>query len=185
MYDPWIHVSLTKLNMLRLDSYDSVLFLDADMLALSNPDPLFTIRPPAGICSHRALLKYRELDVRFHAELLPCQIIEDSLLTSYGIRGGLLLLQPGISEWGKLERALNSINSIGDNDLLVGPDEWFVSKLHFNDGWRHISNAFAQASWFAYKDGGYDVTKTVVAPKIVHFVSEKPWIGKGNPWPDY
>ena len=75
MYDPWIHFSLTKLNMLRLEGYDSVMFLDADTLALQSPDELFEIAPPAGICSSRLLLKDRFLDFMLHAEVLPDSLV--------------------------------------------------------------------------------------------------------------
>lgn len=120
MYDPWIHWSLTKLQMLRLVGYKSVLFLDADTLVLRSPDELFEVPPPAGICSSRVLLKDRALDVMLHADPLPDSFVEQAILTSYGIRGGLLLLAPEEATWMAAHDALEGLESIGDNDLIVG-----------------------------------------------------------------
>jgi len=47
----WIDKSFTKFNCINLTQYDRIVMFDADMLALRNPDNLFDMAPPAGICT--------------------------------------------------------------------------------------------------------------------------------------
>eukprot|EP00873_Tetraselmis_striata_P022898 jgi/Tetstr1/443162/TSEL_031202.t1 len=47
----WLRHIFTKFHLFGLTPYGKLVWLDADMFALSNPDALFKLRPPADVCS--------------------------------------------------------------------------------------------------------------------------------------
>lgn len=54
----WISDAPTKWNIFALDSYEKVLFLDADMVVLQDIYDLFSLDPPAAMFDHQAAREY-------------------------------------------------------------------------------------------------------------------------------
>ena len=111
----WMHRCLTKAHSLKLTEYDKVLWMDADMLAVGNPDSVFELDTPAGVCS-----SIRNHDY-WHGMNLPSDEVEKSMSYSYGIHGCLLLLKPDLNLY--LEASTQPI--FGCKDLYL------VRTLHF------------------------------------------------------
>jgi len=123
-YADWINQSPTKWNILGLDMYEKVLFMDADMIAISPIDELFTYNTPAIMFDFPFERIYREdkrhidykssllnRDEKFQSKMVndvwkspkPGQMIERSLIESinteyekplYTPSGGIVLVEP-------------------------------------------------------------------------------------------
>ena len=77
--------------------------LDADMIALKNPDELFQLPTPAGICTgvsgKREEVVQKEL--KWHGKRMNERILEDSLKV-WGIRGCLYLVEPNYRHYKEM-----------------------------------------------------------------------------------
>ena len=179
----WINACFTKFNCLALTEFTKVAFLDADMFALSNPDALFDLPTPAGICSTVPEASDAAQTAQ-HGRQLTCAQVTHAVRTSYGIRGCLLVLTPEPALLDRIRARLQRDGRYGDRALHIGPDERLVSEL-YNDGagasdgvrgssgqgplsrWTHVHARFGLTSWRA---------GTAPYPAVMlHFVSEKPW----------
>ena len=177
----WLDSCFTKLEALGLVEYEKVVFLDADMLACSgqDPDALFELPAPAGICSSVKDAANGE----WHGKRLSAELVETALRRDYGIRGCCLVLSP---DPAKLEEARQMLRGgeYGSVNNIVGPDELLVTRLYeggqeAQSQWTHVHARYGCTSWHAEKLGA--------PPVILHFVSEKPWAPKDpeKPWPDF
>lgn len=110
MYNYWLDKCFTKFAVFSLTEYSKVVFLDADMLAVGNPDELFSLPPPAGICS--AVREVGE-NGRLHGNRLPRGAIEESLRNGqgrYGVRGCLLLVKPDMENYNKIRGIVEGVD---------------------------------------------------------------------------
>lgn len=176
MYNYWLDKSFTKCAMFALVEYEKIIFLDADMLPLENPDALFDCPAPAGICSS---VKDPSENARLHGMPLPRLLIDESLKNGqghYGVRGCLLIMKPNMETYSKLRNKVESATQYGSLESMVGPDEYLITK-HFSGQWHHVHAKYGWVSWADTADLGTD-------PCFLHFVSQKPW-AQGESWPDF
>lgn len=169
VYD-WISKSFTKINVLGLKEYSKIVLFDADMLAVANPDELFSVPSPAGICS---AIKN---DDEMHLQPISDDVLEDSLVHGYGIRGCCYVLTPNEEDFSQMKKRLDG-GSYGRPDSFCGPDEQLFTD-HYKGKWVHIHRRFGCAAW---KTNELSVG---VKPTVLHFVTEKPWSSLAD-WPDF
>lgn len=176
MYNYWLDKSFTKIAMFALVEYEKVIFLDADMLPLENPDELFDCPAPAGICSS---VKEASENARLHGMPLPRLLIEESLKNGqghYGVRGCLLVMKPDLHVYRQIRDKVESLTQYGSLESMVGPDEHLITQ-HFIDQWHHVHAKYGWVSWADRDDLGVD-------PCFLHYVSQKPW-DEGEAWEDF
>jgi hypothetical protein len=168
-YRKWIDRSFTKFNVLTITDYDKVALIDSDMLALSNPDEVFLVQTPAGICSTITD------DTQWHGKNLSEDIVQGSL-EEYGMRGCLWLLKPNMSDYDHIRKELESLTVYGDKNRRIAPDELYMTKFYKND-WHHLHKRYGHNSWKIE-----ELTDEV--PVFAHFVTAKPW-NSIKKWPDF
>eukprot|EP00743_Colponemidia_sp_Colp-15_P005427 GILK01005833.1.p1 GENE.GILK01005833.1~~GILK01005833.1.p1 ORF type:complete len:371 (+),score=47.31 GILK01005833.1:49-1161(+) len=164
----WLDKCFTKFNMFKLTQFDKVAFLDADMLAVANPDDLFQLDCPAGICS------VVTDDTKWHGKILPSSIVRRSM-SDYGIRGCLHLVHPNLYDYEAMMDKLAG-GTYGTRDKHIGPDERLITEYYLSQ-WTHVHKQYGCHSWKTNELQGAE-------PKMLHFVSEKPWVSD-NDWPDF
>eukprot|EP00762_Andalucia_godoyi_P006276 ANDGO_05839.mRNA.1 Uncharacterized protein R707 len=173
----WISLAFTKLRVLELVNYDRVVLLDADMLASRNPDALFAIHTPAGICS---ILRKAE-DLSFHGKPIPVDIVKRSI-SDYGIRGCCYVFNPkeqgGSTEVDAILRRIDPAADFGERGKYIGPDEQIITE-HYMEKWTHVSHSFGCPTW---KEG--DLLADGEKAVVFHYVSEKPW-KTNQEWPEF
>jgi len=174
MYD-WIDKSFTKFNMLNLTQYDKVIQLDADMIALKNPDELFQLPTPAGICTgvsgKREEVVQKEL--KWHGKRMNERILEDSLKV-WGIRGCLYLVEPNYRHYKEMLQELRG-GHYGDRNLRPGADEQLLTNFYWEE-WHHINAQYARVSYI-------NKTELPGDPYLLHSPTIKPWSRpKTNQW---
>ncbi len=162
----WLPRCFTKLHAFELEGFAKICLLDADMVAVGNPDQIFELRAPAGICS--VVTEAEGL----HGKRIPESILRKSMF-SYGMRGCLLLLEPSKTEFAKIMTAIIDDPTTIESRGYIGPDEKMLTE-YFWKRWTNVSNAYGCTSW---------KTEDVV-PILLHFVSEKPWNATQD-WPDF
>eukprot|EP00803_Ostreobium_quekettii_P002715 evm.model.scf_361.8 EVM.evm.TU.scf_361.8 scf_361:54782-58631(-) len=176
MYNYWLDKCFTKFAMFGLTEYKKVAFLDADMLAVEDPDALFDCPAPAGICS--AVREIRENE-RMHGQKLPRTIVEESLKNGqgrYGVRGCLLIMEPCEATLARIRAKVEAREHYGSVESMVGPDELLITRYFINE-WSHIHAKYGWVSWADREELG-------VAPVFLHYVSQKPW-DEGEDWDDF
>jgi len=174
----WIDKCFTKVRAVGLTEYDRVVFLDADMLAVANPDELFAVPAPAGVCSTIDEASATRQAAQHGRPLARAEVAE-AVRTNYGIRGCTLVLEPSAADLAGMLALLERHGGYGDERFHVGPDERLFSE-YYNTArasadpdepdasrWTHLHAKFGFTSWKA-ADAPY-------APVLLHFVSEKPW----------
>ncbi|KCV67295.1 hypothetical protein H696_06287 [Fonticula alba] len=167
-YYSWMPFCWTKIQALSLVQYTKIVSMDADMVALGNPDSIFTLAAPAGNCS---VIEGEEGEA-MHGKPVPRERVEHAIRSSYGMRGCFLLLEPSARDHFQLTSMLAEKGAYGDPRYHIGPDEELISN-HYIDKWHHVSMRYC----------AYWVTKTT--PHVFyHYVSEKPWWGKSS-YPDF
>eukprot|EP00899_Mesostigma_viride_P005625 jgi/Mesvir1/15063/Mv14713-RA.1 len=77
-YGRWLDSCFTKFNFFGLTQYSKIVWIEADCLALSNPDELFQLHAPAGICSNFLW----EEDARWHGQRVPQALVARSISDS-------------------------------------------------------------------------------------------------------
>ncbi|KAA6377685.1 MAG: putative Glycosyl transferase family 8 protein, partial [Streblomastix strix] len=141
----WIHYCFTKMNIFQMDVYDKILLLDADMIALTSLDTLFTadIKLPTGTLSGTV---FTDLPT---GTLLTREMIINSLTTCYGIAGCTLLLHPDKQDFTNLLRDLTINPTYGNTQFNSGPDEQLITRyfLQKNGGWVHLGGEYSCTAW--------------------------------------
>ncbi|KAG9395664.1 Glycosyl transferase, family 8 [Carpediemonas membranifera] len=176
LYDGWLSKVLTKLNILTLEEYEKVLFLDGDTVAVGPVDPLFDLEAPAGTLSVPFDKEEGQLP---HGAPITTEALELSLKRSdcYGICGSAMILKPSREHFNAFRtRVLQT--RWRTSDCNAGPDEELMSR-HYMGEWTHIGRQYNCQSW---KQNEVK-TKTGADPVILHYVACKPWTDKV--WPDF
>merc|ERR1719419_776779 len=101
----WIDTSFNKYYCFTLTQYARVIMLDADQIATKNPDEIFKMQCPAGICS---LYKEHDdrLQSRMHGQKVPNGDIRRSYEQNWGIRGCLFMIEPSATTFERIQQAL-------------------------------------------------------------------------------
>ena len=147
IYD-WIDTSFNKFHCFTLTNYSRIVMLDADQLCLKNPDELFKLSPPAGICSFYSELN-NTIQNRHHGQKVPNADIRRSYERQWGIRGCLFMIEPDSKVFNDIYQNLefHQVNNggIGDNKCFLGADEKFLTKYYMtmngdlqDSEWTHI-----------------------------------------------
>jgi hypothetical protein len=156
----WLKNSFTKFNLFNLP-YDKICFLDADMFPLKNTDHVFSYAAPAGLT--KVIVSIR------HNKIFGSHNIKQSLRTpGFGIRGGLMLLNPG---YGKLDKFIefackpSTIAYLNKHfkQINSGPDETLIS-LYYRHRWRKLNPKFMNSHYTLEPDNYFQ-----------HNYVEKPW----------
>eukprot|EP01071_Lankesteria_metandrocarpae_P006408 Lankesteria_metandrocarpae@DN4344_c1_g1_i1.p1 len=111
MYE-WINWSFTKLQVIPVANalnFQKVMLLDADVVALGDLSVLFELNSPAGILSCE---DFSDVDGFSHAgrhgKLLPDDLVRNSIVDAYGIRGCLMVLNADLKDYERLMEAIQS-----------------------------------------------------------------------------
>lgn len=179
-YAEWINQSPTKWNILGLDMYEKVLFMDSDMIAISPIDELFTYNTPAIMFDFPYEKKYREdrrhiefsevylrKDEKFQSKMVndvwnspkPGEMIERSLIESinteyvkplYTPSGGIILVEPS-----KFALNLYKLQLPEIVDMKIKHDE-IVSSTQKNKNTVFISGIDEYSILMFYHINGYN-----------------------------
>ena len=182
IYD-WINTSFNKYYCFTLTRYSRVIMLDADQICLKNPDELFKLSCPAGICSFYSELN-NTLQNRHHGQKVPNADIRRSYERQWGIRGCLFMIEPSTNTWNdiyhQLEYQQQHNGGIGDHKCFLGADEKFLTKYYMttngdleDSDWTHIHTKYSRLSYI-------DKTALAEDPYFLHFCTFKPWKSPGN-----
>jgi len=167
-YTYWLRICLTKFNLFNQTQYDKICFIDADIFALHNPDIIFTYDTPTGTTK-------REIKGDDNSILDP-QLIRKSL-SQYGIRGGLILLEP---KEGRLEKFIQFCQKESTlkyldkyfNKINAGPDETLIT-LFYRKKWHKLNYKFMNTGHTMNHNNYFQ-----------HNFVEKPWLIKKD-YPEF
>lgn len=190
-YRSWISDAPTKWNILSLDRYDKVLFMDADMIAIAPIDTIFLLDVPAAVFDSHFSSKYTT-DARYvfsttlqqdniygdlsHGEEVPRSNVQrllspDKLNTFYP-SGGIVLVEPSKFAMNMFLRDVVSIAKTSPG--YGGIDEWTILMFYHQNGytWHHISVDYNVAAYHTYQ-----ILKE--SAKVLHYITPyKPWTEK-------
>lgn len=162
-YSNW-NYSFDKLLIWGLTQYQKLVFVDSDMLILSNIDHLFEKEGFCGVCAGKSFPGHDDWK---------------------GVNSGLLVVVPDKQVESELLRRLPRVLDafekaglpVGDQDVLndyLG-DKWADNtNLHLDEGY----NLFADYLTYYIKKLGYSFKDTADKPiHVVHFIGKfKPWM---------
>ena len=182
IYD-WIDTAFNKYYCFTLTQYQRVIMMDADQICLKNPDELFKLSCPAGICSLYSE-KNDFLQNSKHGHKVSNSDVRKSYERNWGIRGSLFMIEPSSNTFNDIKQRLdyqqNEYGGIGDTKCFLGADEKFLTKYFMtNHGdshdshWTHIHSKFSRLSYI-------DKTTLSDDPYFLHFCTFKPWKNPGS-----
>lgn len=178
LYSSWIDVSYTKWNCLSLTEYTKVLFLDADMLVVTNVDDIFNKHAPASVFWPRPGVKNIYLTDKISKETIELGL-------NHGMvgDGGCTLLPTGKKYYTDFKNMLNDLQPFGFTNCFSGHDEQSIAYFMsvYDKGpkydWFNLNKKYS-CSWAIKCDlnTGY----------ILNYIGEtKPWLDDlRDKWPD-
>lgn len=158
----WDH-TFDKLKIWELDRYETLVYLDSDMLILKNLDHLFERRNFTSVCAGKSVPGHEHYT---------------------GPNSGLMVIKPDTTIAGDLCRLANEITSartgrsdfIGDQDILQAylPDWDRDTELHLDEAY----NIFADCLKYYVGALGYSLSPDSQRPLyVIHFIGRtKPWM---------
>jgi hypothetical protein len=167
MYDFWIEKVMFKFKCLKYTQYKKILMLDVDLLAVTNlttntciTDTIFDYDTPAGILSVKTKVE--------NNTIIPTSDIFKSL-NSFGIRGGIVLLEPSIDQYNKFVKYVESKKLVewlqkNKHKINAGPDETIIT-LFYKDNWKKLDSKIMTMKYKDYKNGIFH-----------HYNNFKPWL---------
>lgn len=172
LYGNWISYSFTKWNVLTLDQYDKVIYLDADHIVTENIDHLFELENLPAMCFRSQFndvyKKYKHGDFIDNYNLKKifnkCKILGDS---------GTVVLEPDFTLYNTIISKLSI-----DNEILMktryhnGFDEqvFLQSLIHLGRGITQLSHLYV---WNA---GCYNELNKRDKFKVINYYGDKkPW----------
>lgn len=163
-YNHWSN-TFDKLTIWELEEYEKLVYLDADLMVLTNLDHLFEMEPFSGVCAGK--------------NTPGCENYK-------GINSGLIVLKPNkeiafqlyalVDEVIKKKQSKNL--PVGDQDVI---QEFLGDKWNYNDSLQldDTYNIFVSDLDYYIKQG-YSLSNTKKTPlqiKVVHFIGKfKPWM---------
>jgi alpha-N-acetylglucosamine transferase len=158
----WLHYSLTKFNLFKLVQYEKICFLDADMFPLRSPDDIFNYVTPAG------LIKDDTYVGDSYDLMYPPETIFNSIKApNYGIRGGLMVLEPNKKTFDEFIGFCNhKVSYLMNNfyQINAGPDETLIT-LFYLDRWHRLNSKYMNKKYTIDYDNYFQ-----------HNYTEKPWL---------
>lgn len=186
--EEFLSLAFTKWNCLNLVQYETVCFIDADIVFSKNPDTLFQLKAPAGSFVN----PWRQSDPWYswplHGDPVPASRIRVALSekTGFVVFGSMVLLAPDRRIYAEMIRHLEQVERYGDNFLTTsGPDELLITELYVRRDvdWTQIGPHFQAIAW---KDYGPKIGIIPVHQIIGYHYhgKEKPWQMRPMQWPD-
>jgi len=190
LYSGWIDRSFTKWNCLKLTQYNRVILVDADVVAVTNCDDLFELRPPAACYSNPWAYPWQTGGVKNpycreacdlpHGARVPATQIEEALRTkSFVGWGAMVLLEPNMERFEAFIAMLYADAVFGEEfNSISGSDEISIAAFYAREGsgWTHIHQRYLAIPW----------KKNWVSRDIraYHFHGRKPWDMGPKEYPD-
>jgi hypothetical protein len=191
MYGGWINASFTKWNCLTgpLLKYNKVVFVDADIIFLSNIDDLFELNAPAATFSWPWATPYKKDGMVNpygkipHAHPVDSAIVHKSLhdnQPSFVGLGSLVLLKPSQHAFDVMMGILQKREKYGHRMCISGWDEQILAEtmLACRETFHNIHQRY---NWMAGKDNWLDKGDK---PLTRHYFNDKPWNIARDAWPD-
>ena len=188
LYGGWIDRSFTKWNCLSLVQYDRVILVDADIIAVTNCDDLFELRPPAACYTNPWAFPWQAGGMPnpylksgkdlAHGTLIPASQIETALRSeSFVGLGAMVLLEPNSADYSAFLEMVRSSPVFGaEYKTLSGADEASIAAFYAHKGWTHIHQRYLAVPW-KQKWVSCDI-------RAYHYHGRKPWDMDPNEWPD-
>ncbi len=153
--------TLLKFEVAELE-YDKVLYLDADMIALSRLDSLFTL-PPGKVGVVREVNRLKNMFRVKDREMMMSSIEAD--WEAPGFNAGLFVIRPG--EWRDLKRKVKTLIDRFGKDVFSKTKDQQLLNIIFRDNIHTIPGRY---NFSPFYDEG------VCEPAIIHYLSYiKPW----------
>lgn len=187
-YGSWISQSFTKWRCLELKGYDKVIYLDSDIVALENLDPLFELRAPAATFSSpwakpwksNGMLNYY-INYK-HGKRVSKSDVMKGLKETFTLMGSCIVLKP-CKEWFDalikwLDRSVRLYKrGVGFPRCHSGQDEQSIAASLVDFGWTMIHQRYNSLFWHKEWLQG---EKTA----IWHYIGDKPWVMKSSAYID-
>lgn len=193
-YGAWIHDSFTKWNALGLTEYEKVLLVDADLLFVENPDPLFAeVVPPAGVfwtLTVGPIRNHYPADLR-QGDPVPRRSIERALRhKGMVVWASIVLLRPDPTALPDfityMRRETATGQPFGYPSCYSGYDEQSVTAfyaLERNETWRFLDRRFNVVPWWRAKMESLNGAAPL-RPAVFHYLHTKPWQMPRHKWAD-
>jgi hypothetical protein len=185
MYIPWMGVSLTWYEVLKLEQYEKVFLLDSDVVILRNMDVVFELSTPAG--SFYSFFRSPFYGRLRHGDRVPSKRIQQALESNRGgyvCIGNGLLLSPSQRDWHAFKQCVSGLKRInkgvvGFPNSISGINEQMIAFFYVCLGrtWTHIGAEFQVIPWKTTKD-------CEVPPYLLHYFNIKPWTMGLGEFPD-
>lgn len=202
----WVDKSLTKWACLKLTKYKRVIFLDADIIALTqetnkNMDDLFDLRAPAGCFSSPWAYPYTEkkgimnpyldfyrrthkgaMDIP-HGVQLPAKLLHDALFKpTFTLLGAVVLLETDEKSFDGLMALVNKTEVYGEKHKIVANTAEEAAIVDYFAGkgipWTHIHQKYEAVP----RKPSW--TKDITDIRAHHFLGAHPWAMARDAWPD-
>lgn len=191
-YASWKSVSFTKWNILALEPFDKVLFMDADTICIQKgwvESEIWSLSPPAGTFSspwhapwNPRAIKENPYALCKHGDFLSLEDIRFSLEYGSVIIGTSVLIEPNLSMWKGFKDWLSSqyptfgaahCSSMVDEQAIVK----FYTNYH-NTSWTYLHQKYNVIPWKMNPWIGDH------KPAVLHYFSKKPWDIDRKEYPD-
>lgn len=191
----WINYSTNKWQCLKLVDYKKILFIDIDILPVSNKFyEIFSQNTPSFsnhyVVNNKLILDDKTKDSKFFEKVYD-PLKEISSYETYAkmkkiqtLNGGLVLLEPNIQVYDKYKDFIDKTFFGGVFSTMVsGPDElslfYFYTKIHNEKIFYKIPKIYQVTPW----DDPKEYIKSALSYNFVSFV--KPWLKpKFLLWPE-
>lgn len=179
VYTSWMNKSFTKWQCLGLP-YDKIVFLDADLIILSNIEHLFGLETPAGVMNNAWARNSPFLRDK-HGQLVKANKMARALHNSHVITASCLVLTPDKAHLLGLKKMLGESKKYGHSKCFSGADEQSIVDYYsaYADGpksdWIRIGSEYNFIPWKGEERNAH----------ILHYFNkEKPWMMKRRRWED-
>ena len=174
------NILMTRFEALKLENFDKVIMLDADVLPLIGYDDLFALQTPAGIIMEYKDECYSDANpssskwswhnkyntVCPHAHVIPKKITDKVKcdLSNMGVNAGLWVLSPSKMEYNNIVKALDTPDIMALVEKFPWP-EMQLATMFWSGKWTNIDIKYCSI-------GGYPRVDVLYG---LHFAGLKPW----------
>ena len=191
-YSKWADVSFTKWQCLNLD-YAKIVFIDADMIVVNNPDDIFKFQAPAGVFELQWPIKDMYKNKK-KGTVKKDEIRRALYNMGFVATAACMLLEPNKEHFKKLIYMLKNMEPFGMACFSMF-DEQAIAYYYsvYNKGprvnWSHIDNKYAYLLWkhdqTHNKEVSTNSSTNMADVKIIdYFGKYKPWETPPDLWPD-
>jgi len=192
-YSAWINNSFTKWSCLRFIQYDKVIFIDADMITITNCDELFELKSPAACYAWIWTIPWKKTlgniknfycpkEELTHGAVVHKELIIHSIKNDgYVGWGTMLSLEPDIEDFKNFVSYIKENEVYGeDHKCMNGADEqsialYYAERKQLN--WTNVHQQFLAVPWIPQWQGGKEM-------RAMHYLARKPWDMHPEEFPD-